>query len=269
MANGRDQVVFQFQAYRIVMERREDIDDAAAHAEISRLLGLREPLIAHRDQCFDQGFEIESFGQADFYHRILEHPPRHRPHHQGFDRSHYDGRGLSQQGIERRQLCGLRIWPRRDMGEWSRIRRRQEVNAGVGGVALRGLVHEECQLAGERFRLTCHRCDHKQRLNDRKRRLAHHQGVSCTFKAQDRETALASRTNPRVQLARGFLQTSFHSVVMSLADAPNRCVSVCLRSHAAFSLAIHKLVSANAQSDARARPRTAPFKRRIIAGRRR
>src|SRR5690349_9705538 len=57
--DGSNNVLFQFQADGIVMERREDIDDSSAHTKIPWLFRLRHPLITHRRQRLDQRVEIE------------------------------------------------------------------------------------------------------------------------------------------------------------------------------------------------------------------
>ena len=60
MANRSDQIVFEFDANRIAIQRRERIDESAAHAEVARLFGLRHALIAARRERFDQGVEVEA-----------------------------------------------------------------------------------------------------------------------------------------------------------------------------------------------------------------
>ncbi len=65
MPNRGNQIVFELDPDWIAIERGERVDNAAAHAEVAGLFGLRHPLISARRERVDQRVEIEAVADSD------------------------------------------------------------------------------------------------------------------------------------------------------------------------------------------------------------
>jgi hypothetical protein len=172
VSNRGDDVFFQFDAHRVVVERGKNIDDAAAHTEVARLFGLRDALIAHRSEGLDDRVKIDAFGERETNNRVLEDPAGQRPHHQGLGRSDDDRRGGAKHREERSKLSCLGVGWRREMGEWTDFPRGQEMHSGTGGIAGGGLIEKEREFTGQSLGLARERGDRNDWAIEIEHRLA-------------------------------------------------------------------------------------------------
>ena len=221
LAHGGHDVLFQLDSHRIVVERREDVDDSAAHAEIARLLGLRHPLIAGRAQRVDERFEIERVGGGDAHHRGLEHRPRQRAHQQRLGRGDEHRGFAAERRVQRRELRRLRMRRRREMCERLQLPGGQQMNPARARIALGRLVEKKSDLARQRLGLARERSYHQDRAAESERSLPQHQRSRRALKAHQRKAASAARVQACPKLARRLFQTPFQIDLRPLRLVPD------------------------------------------------
>ena len=201
MPNRGHEIFFEFEADRVIVERREDIDDAAPDAEIAGFLGLGHALIAHRGQRLDHRFQIDALRQGDADDRILEHAPRQRSHHQGLSRRDDHRCAGAKHRKERGELRRLHIGRRRQMRQGTYFPGRQKMNPRGGRITSGRLIEEECEFAHQSFCLARKRRDCDYRTLQVDHRLAQHQRVGRPLEAHQRKAPLATGLQPRMEFA--------------------------------------------------------------------
>src|SRR6516225_2685086 len=96
------------------------------------------------------------------------------------------------------------------MCKWADLPRRQEMDFGLRTIAVRRLIEEKAQLAGERFCFVCQRSDDEQWARDRCCRLSQHQRVRRSLEPHDRKSAFIARFDSCLKLGGRLFQTSLH-----------------------------------------------------------
>ncbi len=204
----RDQIVFQLDANRVAVQRRERIDDSAAHAEVARLFGLRHALIAARRERFDQGLQIQPIANRNPDDRFVEHCARNRARHQRFGRRDDQRRLMPKHREQRRQLRRLRVGRRRQLRHRFYFPRANQVYPARGGVRVRGLIEEKRNLSRQRLSFQRRRRDRDDRTRQPHPHLANHQRAGRAAQSHHREPAFLISREPRFEFAGGFFQAA-------------------------------------------------------------
>ncbi len=153
MANRSDQVVFELDPNRVAVQRRERIDDSAAHAEVARLFALRHALIAAPGERFDQRLEIQPIANRNFDDRFVEDGARNRARHQRFGRGKHQRRLMPKHREQRRQLRRLHVGRRRQLRHRFHFPRADQMHPARGGVGVRRLAKKKPDLPRQRLGL--------------------------------------------------------------------------------------------------------------------
>src|SRR6516164_5395021 len=132
-----------------MMKGGEDIYDPAAHAEVAPLLSLGDSLIAHRCQGVDQCFQVQTLGQSNRDHIIVEGSNRYRTRHQRLYGRYYQWSLGAPQCEQGGKLCCLCIGWWRQMGKRAQLPSWQELDPGLRRIAFGRLIEEKAELASE------------------------------------------------------------------------------------------------------------------------
>ncbi len=151
VANRRDRVVFELDANRVAVQRRERVDDPAAHAEVAGLFGLRYALISARRERIDESLEIQPVANRHLDDRFVEDVARNRARHQRFGRRDDQRRLMPQHREQRRQLRRLRVGRRRQLRHRLHFPRAKQMHAARGGVGVGRLAEKKRDLARQRL----------------------------------------------------------------------------------------------------------------------
>ena len=224
MTNRSDHVVFELDANRIAIQRRERVDDSAAHAEIARLFSLRHALIAARRERLDQRVEIQLVANRHRDNRFVESGARNRARHQRFGRRDDERRLMPEHREQRRQLRCLRVGRRRQLRHRLHFPRAEQMHPARGGVGVWSFIEKKRDLSGERLGFRSGRGDRDDRTRQPQPHLADHQRAGRAAQSHHRESAFSICGEPRFEFAGRFFEASLQLFAIPIRKfALRRC----------------------------------------------